>query len=640
MPVAPSAGAIDLSSRTVSRATLLLALALTVGTTIAVFWPVLSNGFLLYDDGIYVYDNPPVRQGLTWAGARWAFTSGYAANWHPLTWLSHMADVQMFGLRPRGHHLTSLLLHAANAALLLLLLQRLTGSVGRSTAVALLFAIHPTRVESVAWVAERKDVLCVTFGLLAMGAYASWTRRRGSFRYALALTLFALGLMAKPMLVTLPLLLLLLDVWPLRRLSPLVADPASEPLAAEVLRGCVVEKIPFLALSLASSVVTFVVQRTWGAVTLDLYPLPLRVENALVSTVTYLRQVFWPSDLAVFHPHPDAYPLWAPLAAAGLLAGLTVLAWRLRARSPYLIVGWLWFLIALLPVVGLVQVGWQGRAERYTYLPFIGLFVGLVWGAGDLVDRARSPWSRRAAVAAFGAILLAFGAATRTEALRWRDTATLFTRALEVTGENDVAHYMLGRDLLSRGHAAEAEAHLREALRIRPSDTAALEQLGGALVVQGRIDEAAAVFAETVRRTPDSATALNNLASLRLRQGEVEQAIELYRAAAERAPGMRHVPRALATALLLDGQTAEAVRALEQALRLDPSQVEWRADLEGARALLDPGQRSSPAARRLRLKLAALQRDVAAALAQRGRHEAAQAHLKAAGELDLSEAKP
>ncbi|HET9317332.1 MAG TPA: hypothetical protein VFQ51_17205, partial [Vicinamibacteria bacterium] len=443
------------------RGRLALAGALAV-LAFLTFLPALGHDFLVYDDDQYVTANPGVRGGLSAAGVRWAFTTGHAANWHPLTWLSHMADVATWGLLPRGHHLTNVALHALNAAVLFLALLRLTSAPWRSALVAALFAVHPTRIEAVAWVAERKELLSALLGFLTLLSYAAWAQRRGRGQPWAALALFAAGLMAKPMLVTLPFVLVLLDVWPLRRVS---IDERPWPALARA----VAEKAPFLALAAASSAVTFLVQRAGGAVgTLENYPLGVRVANALVAYAGYLRRLFWPVGLAVFYPHPGRSLTAAAIAGAALLfGGLCAAAWILRRRRPYLFVGWFWFAGMLVPVIGLVQVGFQALADRYAYVTFVGLFVALVWLAAAGVERAPS-WLRPVAAAAGVALVAACVLQTRGELAHWQDSETLFSRALEVTSGNYVACQNLAHHLNEKNRPAEALPLLEEALRLRP----------------------------------------------------------------------------------------------------------------------------------------------------------------------------
>ncbi len=423
--------------------------------TLAAWLPALRNGFVNLDDPYYVTAQPHVLPGITRAGLAWAWTAKVASNWHPLTMLSHMLDCQLFGLDPAGHHATSLLLHLANVLLLFAVLWRMTGAAGRSAAVAALFAVHPTHVESVAWVAERKDVLSALFWLLAMGAWERYARAPSIGRYLLVALLMALGLMAKPMVVTLPFALLLLDVWPLGRLQ----------LGWKRLT---IEKIPLLALSAASSLITLRYQQT-SLAPLGVVPWSLRAANALVSYAAYLGKLFLPRHLAVFYPIPLAIPAWKVAGAALLLTALTALAvWRAR-REPWLLVGWLWFLGTLVPVIGLVQVGRQAMADRYTYIPSIGLFLAVVWSLAELGK------AHRAALAATaGIVILALAAITWTQIGYWSDSATLFRHALAATGDdNYLAHIGLGKALMGEKDWDGAAAQFRAVLARYPNLTEA-----------------------------------------------------------------------------------------------------------------------------------------------------------------------
>lgn len=429
------------------RSPLVLGGALALLTVLA-FLPALANGFVLLDDPLYVTANTKVRQGITYDGLVWALTANVANNWHPLTVLSHMLDVEVFGLAPTGHHLTSLLLHLASVLLLFEALRRMTGSVFRSALVAALFAVHPTRVESVAWVAERKDVLSGLFWMLALLAYVAWVHRPSVGRYLLVALAVTLGLAAKPMVVTLPFLLLLLDLWPLGRRG---------------IGKLILEKIPLFALSAASSVATLLYQKT-SLAPLEVLPWDLRLANAVVSYATYLGKAFVPRDLAVFYPFPREIPAWKVAGSVVLLALLTGFAlWRAR-RSPWLLLGWLWFLGTLVPVIGLVQVGRQAMADRYTYLPYIGLFLAVVWGIGEIVER-RAAFRLVLGVLSVLAIL-GFAGMTRAQARQWRDSVTLFRHALAVTGDNPLARRGLAKALAAQqegdhGHAVR-EAQPRD----------------------------------------------------------------------------------------------------------------------------------------------------------------------------------
>jgi tetratricopeptide (TPR) repeat protein len=450
------------------RLSLLLGAALAL-LTLAAYLPTLHNGFVNLDDGLYVTGNSHVQAGITRASVAWALTANVANNWHPLTLLSHLLDCQLFGLDAAGHHATSLLLHLANVLLLFAVLRQLTGAVWRSAAVAALFAVHPAHVESVAWVAERKDVLSALFWLLAMGAYGRYARRPALGRYLWVVLAMALGLAAKPMVVTLPFALLLLDVWPLERLGL-------------GWRRLAMEKLPLLALSAASSLVTLRYQRT-SLAPLGLDPWSLRLANAAVSYAAYLGKLLLPGNLAVFYPIPLAIPAWKVAGAAALLAVITTLAVRSARKSPWLLVGWLWFLGTLVPVIGLVQVGRQAMADRYTYIPSIGLFVAIVWGIAELIGERRIVSTTILAMAVAAAIaLLAMG--TWMQIGYWRDSVALYRHALAVTRDNYVAHVGLAKALTARRNWTGAAEQYRAALALRPGLTEAQAGLEAVLQVE------------------------------------------------------------------------------------------------------------------------------------------------------------
>jgi tetratricopeptide (TPR) repeat protein len=593
------------------RGTLVLASALAV-LAFLTFLPALGHHFLVYDDDQYVTANPDVRAGLTVAGVRWAFTSGHAANWHPLTWLSHMADVQTWGLEPRGHHLTNLLLHAANAAVLFLALLRLTGARWRSALVAALFAVHPTRIEAVAWVAERKELLSALLGFLTLLAYAAWARRGGRGQPWSALALFAAGLMAKPMLVTLPFVLVLLDAWPLGRVR---LD--QRPLGA--LARSVAAKWPFLALAAASCAATFLVQRAGGAVgTLESYPLGVRLANALVAYAGYLRRLFWPVGLAVFYPHPGRSLVPAAIAGAAVLfVGLGAAAWLVRRRWPYVFVGWFWFAGMLVPVIGLVQVGFQALADRYAYLTFIGLFLALVWLLADRVEPA--PRLRRVAAAAGLVLLAACVVQTRRELSHWQDSETLFRRALAVTSGNYVACQNLAHHLNETNRPAEALPLLEEALRLRPLYPEARVNLGRSLFLLGRLEEAIPQFEQAIALRPEDPVALNNLAFSRMNQGDLAETVRLYAQALEAQPHWAEIQHRAGIVQIMQGDAEGGGARLMRAAALEPASDEYASHARGWLALReDPGD-VSPDAVRLRDYLVVSHQQAADVLARRGR---------------------
>ena len=522
---------------------------------IAIYARTASYDFVYYDDPDYVTANAHVREGLTLHGLRWALTSTEASNWHPLTWASHMLDVELFGLDPGAHHLVNVALHLANSCLLFELLRRMTGALGPSAAVALLFAIHPMHVESVAWVAERKDVLSAFFFFAALLAYAAWVRRRGALRYLLVTTLFALGLMAKPMLVTLPLVLLLLDFWPLRR----------ETSSVRGVVGLVAEKLPWLALSAASCVVTVVAQRAGGSLE-STYAVPLvpRVANAVVSYVRYLGKLAWPTNLTVAYPHPNLAggTPWSVLEVAASLAAMLVLTWlaiALGRRRRYVAIGWLWYAIMLAPVIGVVQVGQQAMAERYTYLPYIGLFVILAWGGAELLRGLDGrPIVRTAVAAAVLAACLAYADTSRRQVTSWRNTEALFRHAIAVSAPTPVVLTNLGAALAEQGQLDEAIELHHVALHLAPDDARALNNLGLALHLAGRLDEAIANYRMAVTLDPGRVSARHNLATALRDSGRLDEAIEEYRRALELDPGSVKTREALAQALRMAGRPADS----------------------------------------------------------------------------------
>lgn len=518
-----------------------------------------------YDDGDYVFDNPNVRAGLTLPGVAWAFTTNETANWHPLTWLSHMADVQLWALNPVGHHFTGVLLHVLNAILLYLLLEKMTGASWRAAAAAALFALHPLRVESVAWVAERKDVLSTLLGLLCLLAYVRYVRQGGKASFAWSLLLFAASLMAKPMLVTLPFLLLVLDYWPLERMGDAVS--AGEHSSRPGARRLILEKAPFLLLAVASSAVTLWAQRR----AMSALPLPLavRIDNAVLSYARYLGKLIYPVHLAVLYPHPGVVQGVKTLAAGALLLAATASFVLLRRRIPYLLAGWLWYGGTLVPVIGLVQVGWQSMADRYTYFPSIGLVVMAVWGLSDLA--ARWP-ARRALLAGSTALVLcALSILTILQIRHWKDAVSLFEHALQTTDRNAIVNYFLGNELLSQGRVAEGTLHLEEALRLNPDFPEAHYQLGALAGGRGQWAEAASHARAALKLRPEFAEGHCQLGVALDSQGQTSEAIHHYGAALRLKPDYAEAHKYLGKALLRQQRISEAVTHLERWLELEPT---------------------------------------------------------------------
>jgi tetratricopeptide (TPR) repeat protein len=502
-----------------------LALALIAAMTVAVYWPVLHNGFIDYDDTDYVTVNMTVRQGVTLKGFIWAFTAFHAGNWHPLTWLSHMLDIQLFDLNPAGHHAVSLLFHTVNAVLLCAVFYRLTGFLGRSLVVAMLFALHPLHVESVAWIAERKDVLSTLFWLLTMAAYASYVRKRSLSRYCTVLLLFALGLMAKQMLVTLPLVLLLMDYWPLRRISPHHGEGNAEQVDMKIL---LVEKVPLLLLSAVASLVTLRSQTAAGALSRGAeHSTLLFAGNALISYVKYIGKMFWPSDLALFYPFDPSTV--TPLRVAGSVALLAVITGCVivqRSRRPYLLFGWFWYLITLLPVIGFIRVGSQAMADRYTYIPLTGLFLMVVWGAAEIAGRWRRGYLATAGATAVAVALLSV--LTVAQIRCWRDSYDLYAHALAVVDDNWLAHNNMGILLAQQYRYADAIHHFQESLRIYPNQAAGLMNLGNAYQSTGNTPAAIEAFRAAVRLSPNDVEGHFRLGYAYLTAGNVDLAYQEY----------------------------------------------------------------------------------------------------------------
>jgi len=476
---------------------LILGLFLT-WATFGIYIQVMNHEFVTYDDYEYVVQNPDVRSGITAKNVLRAFTLVHASNWHPLTWLSHMMDSELFGMNPSGHHMSSLILHIACVLLLFLFLLRTSKALWRSLLVAALFALHPLHVESVAWVSERKDVLSAVLWMLTLLAYRKYAMNPCLQTYVLTLVLFSLGLMAKPMLVTLPFVLLLLDYWPLGRLE------SKHPRAFLVL-----EKIPFFLLSAVCSVLTFMVQQRWGAI-IEHIPMKWRLVNAFHSYTMYLLKVFWPHPLAFHYPHPlDSIPLSLTFGSLLLIGSITYLAVRFHRRLPYLTVGWLWYIGTLVPVIGLVQVGSHGMADRYTYIPMIGPFIILSWGAAHVAMR----WSRfqRPVIAFFACATVALSVCSRQQAGTWKDSVSLYEHAIRVTEGNILAHNNLGNALAKQGRLVEAEQQLREAIRLRSDYAPAHNNLGNILARHGRIEESISHYEEALRLDPSFSHARYNL---------------------------------------------------------------------------------------------------------------------------------
>jgi len=542
-----------------------------------VYWVLGTAPFIGLDDQEYVIGNPVVREGLTISGATWAFTATYAANWHPLTWLSHMADVTLFGLDAGWHHRVNVLIHCASAILLFLALRRMTGALWRSLLVAALFAVHPLHVESVAWISERKDTLGALFWMLALLAYGAYARRRTPLSTLAVAACFALGLMAKPMVITLPFVLLLLDFWPLGRIR---AAGGNERHRQAITR-LTLEKLPLFALCVASAVVTFTAQRSGGTVS-SLAGLPVgdRFANALHSYVAYLLKLTWPSQLAVFYPLPDSRPLPILIGAAALLAAVSAAVIRAWPRLPSLAVGWLWYLGTLVPVIGIVQVGSQAMADRYTYLPSIGIFLIACWGVPDLLAGTRRRAGLLAGIAAFAVCGFALIAASQTSF--WRSGRDLFEQTLRNTSGNWMAHANLGVAFDGEGRPLEANLQYRAAIALKPDYEVALNNLGANLNDAGAFAEAERHLSRASAVAPASAEITYNLANALGGVGRHEEALAAYERALRLRPGHVKARVNLGGVLFRLGRFREAADAYREALRLAPGDSRVAQDLEMA----------------------------------------------------------
>ena len=558
--------------------TLCIYLALVLAI-LAAYWQVRNCQFVNYDDNLYVTDNRYVQIGLTGEGALWAFTTGHASNWHPLTWLSHMLDCHLFGTNPRWHHLTNLLLHIANTLLLFAVLKRMTAAFWRSAFVAAVFALHPLHVESVAWIAERKDVLSTLFWMLTMIAYVSYVRRPGISRYLLALLVFALGLMAKPMLVTLPFVLLLLDYWPLGRLQ------LGRDVSNKARLHLVWEKLPFFVLSTVSSVITFLVQQSGAAVaTAEKLPIGFRIANALVAYSSYIVKMVYPSRLAVLYPLSGHDLLTAkPVVSLIILVSLSAAIIRIARRRRYIAVGWLWYLGTLVPVIGLIQVGEQAFADRYTYIPLIGLFIIVSWGLADLLAK----WQHRKITLALsaGIVLVAMLLCTRIQVRYWQNSFALFGHALDVTENNAGMHRAMGLSLVSQGRFDEAVSHCRQAVQINPNSARLHKSLGVTLAAQGKFEEAISSYRQALQLKPNYAEAHNNLSVALQFKGRSNEAIAHLRRALEVEPYYAEAYCNLGVVLQSQGKLDEAVSCYRRAVQFKPDFAEAHYNL--ARVLAD-----------------------------------------------------
>ena len=523
------------------RPELLISLCLVIAI-LAAYWQVRSFDFILFDDAEYVIQNPHIKDGLTYDNLIWAITSTYAANWHPLTWVSHMFDISMYGMDAGHHHITNVILHIINSLLLFIILKQMTGDLGSSSFAAALFALHPLHAESVAWIAERKDVLCTLFAMLTLFTYIRYLKRLERKWYLLALLCYIAGLMAKPMLVTLPFLMLLLDYWPLKRFEIQLSDNTftmqRECLFLSIFSKSkfylksvfhpVLEKLPFIIFAAISGIITLFAQHSADAVaSMDLRTLNDRIANTMISYVSYICKMVWPCRLAFFYPYPGKHPLWQVIGALFLLTAICFLVFKYGRRYPFLAVGWLWYIGSLVPVIGLLQVGAQAMADRYTYIPLIGFFIIIAWGTPELLARLHYRQTVLYTLAILTLGILTF--TTYRQASFWKNDITLIHHALSITANNYLAHNNLGIALTLRGKNDEAQKHFKKALQIWPSYADAHNNLGFILYAQGKSHEAIHHFRKALHENPYLIKARNNMANALISQGKTADAIKCYK---------------------------------------------------------------------------------------------------------------
>ena len=550
-------------------------------STLLVFWQVRNFDFVNYDDDLYVYKNQHILNGLTPDGIIWAFTTPNTGNWLPLTWLSFMLDYQLFGPNPGWMHLINLLLHIVNTLLLFAILKKMTGVLWPSAFVAAAFAIHPMHVESVAWIIERKDVLSTLFLLLTLAAYVSYVRHRGLVRYLLTVLLFASGLLAKPMLVTLPFVLLLLDYWPLDRIGR---------FQWRMLYRLILEKIPFFALAAVSSVITFLVQRSSGAViNINALPLQDRVANAFLSYAKYIGKMFWPENITVFYPFDiDSFAFWQVAICALLMIVVSVLAIRFGRKQKYLFVGWFWFVGTLIPVIGLVQSGAQSLADRYTYIPYIGLFIIIAWGLPELLSKwtsassVESPYRKVVLGVSMVSVLMVIGICSHRQVSFWNNSITLFSHAIEVTQNNYLAHNNLGTAYGSLGRYQDEIESYKQAIGIKPDFVDAHYNLGIAYGELGRHQDAVEAYKQAIRIKPDYAEAQSNLGVAYSKLGRHQDAVEAYKQAIRIKPDYADAHYMLGVTYGGLGRYQDAIEAFKQAIRIKPDDADAHSNLGSA----------------------------------------------------------
>ena len=549
-----------------------------IAANLAVYWKIKNHEFINYDDGLYVTENSHVQAGLTFKNIKWAFTTGHAANWHPVTWLSHMLDIELYGLNPMGHHWMNLQIHIINSILLFFVLKIMTGAMWRSAFVAALFALHPLHVESVAWVSERKDVLSTFFWILSMWAYTRYVKTPGKKNYFLLILFFILGLMAKPMLVTLPFVLLLLDFWPLSRFQ--ATTKGHYNFSYKAIASLVWEKSPLFLLTTVFILVTFFVQQKGGAVkSLEAFPLTLRFANALFAYLSYLGKTIWPQNLALIYSYPSISIFLQIISSLPALICISVLVIKIARAFPYLATGWLWYLGTLVPVIGLVQIGYQSMADRYTYIPLIGIFIIFSWGMQDIFSRRQNKKILLALIASI--TITSFMVCTWFQVCYWQNSSVLLKHTINVTHNNSMAHYVFGLALEQQGKLDEAVLQYNEALYIKPEFARAHNVLGAAFLRDGKLKKAIYHFNEAVNINPNYAKAHNNLAIALLTKGKFEEAVFHYKKALKINPKDEYTRKNLANFLSNQGRIDEALEHYNKALVINPEDWDAHCKLGG-----------------------------------------------------------
>jgi protein O-mannosyl-transferase len=543
-------------------------------STFTVYSQIQDHDFINFDDPLYVIENLKLKDGLTLESVIWAFTTSRDGNWFPITWISHLLDYQFFGLNPEGHHLTNLLLHIANALILFFVFVRITGTLWQSGFVAALFALHPFNIESVAWVSERKNVLSTFFWMLTLWTYTYYARKPVVKRYLLVALCFVLGLMSKPMLVTLPFVLLLLDYWPLERLKIANKNDTVPAKNQVTFYRLILEKLPLLFFSVGSCFATYIIQKSAGAVySPDLLPLQTRIVNALVSYIKYLEMMVWPEKLAILYPHSmPALPIWKGLVCAVVLVIITIAVMQRVHRKPYLAVGWFWYLGTLVPVIGVVQVGVQAMADRYAYVPLIGIFIMVAWGIPELLAKWRQ--KEKVLIILVGLYIPTLMAVTWNQVSHWKNSITIFEHAIRVSDSKHpdfaVTHTLLGNALRSKGLTEEAISHYRTAIKLKPSYSMAYDNLGNALRSKGLTEEAISLHKTTIKLNPNYSGAYNNLGNALRSKGLTEEAISHYKTAIKLDPNYSGAYNNLGNALQSKGLTEEAISLYKTAIKLNP----------------------------------------------------------------------